>query len=136
MKHYKILIKLKQKEIDGLTKQIGNLRQQRSILEQVIEHLQQELNQEVLTAIGLLQLGVFFGDYSESNKQKRMEVLEKISVIDQNINVITDKMMLIYGEKKKFEIAMERQVKNIAYIASMKEQQFLDELAITRYDAN
>ena len=133
MKHYKTLIKLKQKEIDNLTKQIGNLRQQRAILEQVIEHLQTELEQEIASAGALVQLGAFFGDYSDANQKKQLDVLEKIYVIDQNIDAVTDKMMLIYGEKKKFEIAMQRKIEELAYLANLREQQFMDELSITRY---
>ncbi len=133
MKHYKTLIKLKQKEIDNLTKQIGNLRQQRAILEQVIDHLQTELEQEIASAGALVQLGAFFGDYSDANQKKQLDVLEKIYVIDQNIDAVTDKMMVIYGEKKKFEIAMQRKIEELAYLANLREQQFMDELSITRY---
>ncbi len=133
MKHYKTLIKLKQKEIDNLTKQIGNLRQQRAILEQVIEHLQTELEQEIASAGALVQLGAFFGDYSDANQKKQLDVLEKIYIIDQNIDAVTDKMMIIYGEKKKFEIAMQRKIEELAYLANLREQQFMDELSITRY---
>jgi flagellar biosynthesis chaperone FliJ len=133
VKHYKTLIKLKQKEIDNLTKQIGNLRQQRAILEQVIEHLQTELEQEIASAGALVQLGAFFGDYSDANQKKQLDVLEKIYIIDQNIDAVTDKMMIIYGEKKKFEIAMQRKIEELAYLANLREQQFMDELSITRY---
>jgi flagellar export protein FliJ len=133
VKHYKTLIKLKQKEIDNLTKQIGNLRQQRAILEQVIDHLQTELEQEIASAGALVQLGAFFGDYSDANQKKQLDVLEKIYVIDQNIDAVTDKMMVIYGEKKKFEIAMQRKIEELAYLANLREQQFMDELSITRY---
>jgi flagellar protein FliJ len=133
MKHYQTLIKMKQKEIDALTKQIGNLRQQRGILEQIITNLQNELIAEVAAAESYLHLGAFFGDYSETNKQKQTNVYEKIQQIDDNINIITDKMMLIYGEKKKFEIALENRLREKAYAMERKEQQFLDELAITRH---
>jgi flagellar biosynthesis chaperone FliJ len=133
MKHYQTLIKIKQKEIDALTKQIGNLRQQRAILEQLMTNLQNELIAEVEAANSYAHLGAFFGDYSESNKQKQLNVSEKMQQIDDNINIITEKMMLIYGEKKKFELALENRLREKAYAMERKEQQFLDELAITRH---
>jgi flagellar biosynthesis chaperone FliJ len=134
MKHYLTLIKLKQREIDMLTKQLGNLRNQRGMLEELIATLERELQAEIDNAADLIHMGVFFADYSESNKQKQQVVYEKIQMIDQQINHITDKMMVLYGERKKFEIALKRKKEKLAYAAAQREQQMLDELARNRYD--
>lgn len=117
-----------------LTKQLGNLRNQRGMLEELIATLERELQAEIDNAADLIHMGVFFADYSESNKQKQQVVYEKIQMIDQQINHITDKMMVLYGERKKFEIALKRKKEKLAYAAAQREQQMLDELARNRYD--
>lgn len=136
MKHYITLIKLKQRDIDTLTKQLGNLRNQRGLLEELIATLARELQQEIDDAAALTHMGVFFADYSEANQQKQQVVEEKIHIIDQQINQLMDKMMVLYGEKKKFEIALKRKKEKLAYAAAQREQQMLDELARNRYDGS
>lgn len=135
MKHYRSLIKLKKREVDAFRKQMGNLTQQRSILEHLMENLQNELLNEVETAGEIVELGVFFGDYSEAIKHKQEQVDEQMVAIDKQMEVISGKMMIAYGEQKKFEIALAAKMAEVKRKQDKQEQDFLDELAATRHSA-
>ncbi len=133
MKHYRSLIKLKKREVDGLRKQMGRLAEQRAILEQLMENLKEELTEEVQTAGDIVDMGVFFGDYSESIKLKQEKVEEQTQSIDTQMDAISDKMMIAYGEQKKFELALQAKLAELAEKQKKKEQDYLDELAATRH---
>jgi flagellar biosynthesis chaperone FliJ len=129
MKHFRTLIKLKKREVDLFRKQIAQLQEQRTILERLIEVLEQDLRREVILAGDLVHMGVFFGDYSEAIKQKQQMVAEKLHAVDTQIELIAEKMRIAYGEQKTYEIVQKRQVAAIAYKQTQKEQQFMDERA-------
>ncbi len=133
MKHYRSLIKLKKREVDGLRKQMGRLAEQRAILEKLMENLKEELTEEVQTAGDIVDMGVFFGDYSESIKLKQEKVEEQTQSIDTQMDAISDKMMIAYGEQKKFELALQAKLAELAEKQKKKEQDYLDELAATRH---
>lgn len=133
MKHYRSLIKLKKREVDGLRKQMGRLAEQRAILEKLMENLKEELTEEVQTAGDIVDMGVFFGDYSESIKLKQEKVEEQTQSIDTQMDAISDKMMIAFGEQKKFELALQAKLAELAEKQKKKEQDYLDELAATRH---
>jgi precorrin isomerase len=129
MKHYHTLIKLKKREVDGLRKQLSNLNQQRAMLEQLKQNLIDELNNEIALAERMIDLSGFFGDFSDNIKTKEHKVDEQIESIDKQIKVITDKMMLAFGEQKKFELAQQAKDKEAQEKRDKIEQHMFDELA-------
>ncbi len=132
MKHFKTLIKLKQREVDALRKQMGALQEKRLLLDQLMAALANDLENEVKLAGSLVEMGVFFGDYSEGIKEKQGMVQQKIDKLDQQMTVISDKMMDVYGEQKKYETVHQRKLAELAYQDEQRQQQFLDEQAALR----
>jgi glutathionyl-hydroquinone reductase len=133
VKHFNTLIRLKKREVDTLRKQMHALNEQRTVLEQVVSNLDSELQQEVSTAGELINLGVYFADYSEANKKKKEAVEEKITALDKQRDMISRQMMALYGEQKKYEIALRRKQEARAYELERQEQQFIDEQAGIRH---
>ena len=129
MKHYHTLIKLKKREVDGLRKQLGNLNNQRAILEQLKQHLIDELEHEITMAQSLVDLSGFFGDFSDSIKIREEKVDKEILSIDKQITLLTDKMMFAFGEQKKFELAQEAKEQREQEKRDKAEQDMFDELA-------
>ncbi len=129
MKHYHTLIKLKKREVDGLRKQLGNLNNQRAILEQLKQGLIDELQNEINMAQSLVDLSGFFGDFSDSIKTRQEKVDKEIDSIDKQIKVIRDKMMFAFGEQKKFELAQEAKEQQEKEKRDKAEQDMFDELA-------
>ena len=136
MKHYHTLIKLKKREVDGLRKQLGNLNNQRSILEQLKQGLIDELEHETTMAQSLVDLSGFFGDFSDSIKTREAKVDKEIASIDRQIKVISDKMMMAFGEQKKFELAQEAKEQQEKEKRDKAEQDMFDELAGQRANSS
>ncbi|TAE32689.1 MAG: hypothetical protein EAY65_06730 [Alphaproteobacteria bacterium] len=133
MKHYTTLIRIKKQEIDALRKQLMEFVQQQDILEQLIQNLQKELEDETALAQALTDMGVFFGDYSEANKKKQEQVYEKIAALEQKIAELNHKIMIAFGEQKKIELVKAAKEEEERQIRELREQQFLDNLATTRW---
>ena len=133
MKHYHSLIKLKKREADGLRKQLSHLDNQRDILTQLLDTLEQNLEHEVSTAGDIIELGVFFGDYSENIKEKQDKVNEQVASIDKQRDVLINKIFICFSEQKKFEIALAAKLAEQAQKQQKTEQETLDELAAFRH---
>ncbi|NET71259.1 MAG: hypothetical protein F6K62_10130 [Sphaerospermopsis sp. SIO1G2] len=133
MKHYTTLIKLKQQEIDSLKKQMGTLVKQRASFEQQQVQLADNLRQEVELAGTLVDMRGFFGDYSHAIKVQQQTVQEKIDTITKHMDVLSQLMIQLFAEQKKFEIAHQRKLATLAYKEQQAQQQFLDEQAARRH---
>lgn len=133
MKQYRSLIKLKKREVDGLRKQLARLDEQRAILQQLLDNLHKELETEILTAGAIVDMGVFFGDYSENIKGKQEKVSEQIDKIDIQRNSLRDKIFIGFSEQKKFELVLQAKLDSLAKKRQKQEQEALDELAASRH---
>lgn len=133
MKSLKTLIKLKQREIDVIRREIGVLQEQKARNENRLDELARELEREVLLAAEMADLGGFFGNFSESIKQRRTDIQSQIRKLDQKLDALADKVREHFGEQKKYEIALENQVKREKKKQDMREQAFLDEVAARQH---
>jgi flagellar export protein FliJ len=129
MKHFYTLIKLKKREVDVLRKQLGHLSEQRDILQKLYEVLEHDLRTEIHLAENLVSMGAFFGDYADAIKHKQQVVNEKIYAVDKQMDIIAEKMRLVFGEQKTYEIVLERKKTEQRYKRDQREQQFMDELS-------
>jgi flagellar export protein FliJ len=129
VKHFHTLIKLKKREVDVLRKQMNNLKDQRQFLEDLYQRMENDLHAEVDLAGTLTHMGVFFGDYSEAIKKKQELVQQQMRAVDKQMDIVAENMRIMFGEQKKFEIVLERKMREAAYIRDQREQQMMDERA-------
>lgn len=133
MKSLKTLIKLKQREIDVIRREIGLLQEQKSRHERKIEEHTEELKREISLAAEMVDMSGFFGNYSESIKQKRRDLKKQIEKLDLKMDALAEKVREHFSEQKKYEIALEEQVKREKKKQDMREQVFLDEVAARQH---
>ena len=133
MKSLKTLIKLKQREIDVIRREIGILQEQKARHERKIEEHSEELKREISLAAEMADMSGFFGNYSEAIKQKRRDLKKQIEKLDLKMDALAEKVREHFSEQKKYEIALEEQVKREKKKQDMREQAFLDEVAARQH---
>ncbi len=135
MKHYTTLIRLKQQELDQLQKHMGMLQQQHNDLNHRIDSLSEQLYKEISLAGHMTEMGMFFGDFSEAIGQQQEEVRVHIRAVEAQMQGLRDKMIVLFAEQKKFDLARQRRIAEHAYRQEQREQQRMDEIAGTRHEA-
>lgn len=133
MKSLKTLIKLKQREIDVIRREIGILQEQKSRHERKIEEHSEELKREISLAAEMADMSGFFGNYSEAIKQKRRDLKNQIKKLDLKMDVLAEKVREHFSEQKKYEIALEEEIKREKKKIEKREQAFMDEVAARQH---
>lgn len=130
MKSLKTLIRLQQRELDRLRKQIAVLESHRDTMIRTIETLQDSLIQELAAANELTEMKGFFGDFSESIKKRQHAIAAKVIQLEHQIQEQMIEVTNRYSDLKKYEIAYERYLESEHQKQAKREQAELDEMGL------
>ncbi len=133
MKSLKTLIRLQQRELDRLRKQIAALESHRDTMIQTIETLQDSLVQELAAANELTEMKGFFGDFSDSIKKRQHAIAAKVVQVEHQIQEQMIEVTSRYSDLKKYEIAYERYLESERQKQAKREQAELDEVGLRRH---
>lgn len=127
------LIKLNQRNLDELRKQMVQLEDQKEALIGVAHRLQQELQQEsdiVAKQPGMLKELM---EFAARVKKRQQDIAMEVANIQMKMNSLSVQISDCFGELKKFEITKENRLK--AEDAKMKRQesQMMDDVAIGQF---
>ncbi len=128
-KGIKTLIKLKKRDIDDLKKRQAVLLEMKDYLIDKSKSLQEQLHEEIRLAGELATLGNFFADFSEHIKKQQQSLMKQVAELDIKINILTDKISILFSDMKKFEISLEIKAQKALKLKKRKEQNQMDEIA-------
>lgn len=129
MKALNTLIRLSKKTLDELRRNMADLENQKSALEQTILSLKKDLDTEVDLAKKQVEMSTFFGEFAKRIKNRQDAIRVEIKNIDAQIVKLNNEIFIAFTELKKYEIARDNVKKKAAFEASRKETIMLDEIA-------
>ena len=133
MKSIKTLLRVKQRELDALKRQVGTLEQQREELYKTLDILGKRLVKEIEVSKRIPEMNGFFGDFSNAIKSRQEAVHGGIRLLDTELDRLALEIREIFGEMKKYEVALEQWEKRRKETLNRREQQEMDEIAIRGY---
>jgi flagellar biosynthesis chaperone FliJ len=133
MKSLKTLMRIQQRELDRLRKELTAEENKKGHLIAMIEKLQGDLLREIDTAQELGEMRGFFGDYSDSIKKKQKQLAANVVQVEQKIQEMMIEIRNRYADLKKYEIAYDRYLLEQAKKQVKKEQQELDEAGLRKF---
>lgn len=133
MKSLKTLIRMQQREIDLLRREMVKLEERKQSYLDRMEALDGDLRHELETAGELTEMRGFFGDFSETIKQKQQDLSQRVLYVEQQIQKMNIEISKQFAELKKYEIAYERFLERERKERERKEQIELDEIGQVAY---
>lgn len=133
MKSIPTLLRVKQMEIDGLKRQQGVFENQREILIKTGELLANSLTMELKAAQTMPDMAQFYGNFSANIKKRQEIVAGHIRNLDRQLDVLAQQIRDVFGEMKKFELALTAHQKREMVKITRRTQQEMDEIAIRGY---
>lgn len=127
------LIRLQQRELDRLRKQVSTLEGRRDSMINAVEKLQDELLKEIEAADQLGEMRGFFGDFSDHIKKRQKELALKIVNLEEQIQNLTVEVQVKFSDLKKYEIAYDNYIKEKLRRQAMREQKELDEIGLHKH---
>ena len=128
------LIRLHQYRVDDKRRSLGELLGEVSSLEQQGENLEKEIVSEQSIANSAPEsFGMFYGEYAAAAVQKREDISQEISGVEEKIVVAQEEMRAEFNDLKVFEITQETRDEADALEATREEQAILDELGLEAY---
>lgn len=133
MKSIKVLIRVKQRELDALKRQQSILEKRREELYMMIIQLGDRLVQEMKMAKDMPEMAHFFGDFSASIKKRQDQAYAQIRKLDKELDKLAEQLTEKFSELKKFELAYAAWAKREAEKVRKREQLEMDEVGIRGY---
>ena len=114
MKALNTLIKLYRRQLDAGRREMVVLEEQRQQMEESLERLRSELAMEQKAAIASQEVRPFYSQYAETNRERQQKLAQAIAEIDTKIYTLAETIAELFGELKKYEIALENKQKRLA----------------------
>lgn len=127
------LIKLHQRELDGLRRQMVQKEEQRQQLIDLATTLHQELMNERMLAAENPTMAAYMGDYEKKVQKRQLGIAQEVIQIDQQISQLSAAIAESFGELKKYEITRDNQIARDKATADSREQAMLDEVGLQQF---
>ena len=133
MKGLPTLIKLRQRELDTLRRNVAKLEEELEKLVKEEKRLQAELRHEKQLASEQPEMAQFFGDFAQGNEQKQDQLRELQKAVNKEIESMREKVAEAFGELKRLEITQEKLLAELEEEQKHREQQELDEIGLQQH---
>ncbi len=133
MKNLPILIKLRQRELDNLRRNMSVLEEELAQLQAEEKKLKAQLQYEKKIASQNPHIAMFYGNFAQGNKQQQQQLKNLQQELDQKIANIQDEISDAFGELKKFEITQENILQREEEYRQQQEQKELDDIGLQQY---
>ena len=127
------LIKLHQRELDNLRRELVKQEEQRASLIELAAKLHEELMRERELAINDPFSAAYMGDYEKRMKKRQFNIAKEVIQIDQQIAKLAASIAESFGELKKYEITRDNQAERERAAEDRREQATLDEVSIQQF---
>ena len=129
MKGINTLIKLSKRALDELRREMTSLETQKAQFQEALIKLGEELLREQKLASEQPEMGAFFGGFASRIKNRQEIIAGELLALDKKIVALNEKIMVAFGELKKYEIAKENAEKRAEEEQKRKDTIMLDEIA-------
>lgn len=133
MKGLPTLIRLRQRVLDALRRQLAELERQLEELMAEDRRLAEELERERAMAAEFPEMAGFYGNFAKGVEKKQLEIRLQAREVNQNIRKTRNEISEAFGELKRFEITRDNIAAAEQEAKDKQEQQSLDEIAIQKF---
>lgn len=133
MKGLPTLIKLRQRELDTLRRNVGLLEEELAKLVKREKQLKKELQNERKLASENMEMAQFFGNFAQGNEQQQEQMRALQQAVNVEIDAMREKVAEAFGELKRMEISHEKLLEALAEERKHKEQKELDEIGLQQH---
>jgi flagellar export protein FliJ len=133
MKGLPTLIRLRQRALDTLRRQLAELERQLEELMAEDRRLAEELERERAMAAEFPEMSSFYGNFAKGVEKKQLEIRLKAREVNQSIRKTRNEITEAFGELKRFEITRDNIAASEQEVKDKQEQQSLDEIAIQKF---
>lgn len=133
IKSLKTLMRVQQSKIDQMKREQAAVEGRRDGVIHKMEQLKAELEREIEAFEKMTEMRTFFGDFSQSIKDRQGKLMKEVMRLEKRIQQIAQEIRGEYSELKKLEISHDRLVEEEKKELEKKEQDELDELGAERH---
>ncbi|MCH2546616.1 MAG: hypothetical protein MK052_03255 [Alphaproteobacteria bacterium] len=133
MKGLDTLIKVHQRKLDELRRQMVQLEEQREQLIATAGKLHNELMQERELAAQNPSMAAYMGDFEKRVQARQLEIAKEVVQLDIRLQQLSGAIAESFGEMKKYEITRDNEKERARIIADRKEQSMLDEVGLQQF---
>lgn len=127
------LIKLHQRELDTLRRQLLEAEEQRGQLLQLATQLHKELLEERGIAAEMPHAAAYMAEFEKRMQKRQLAIAQEIIALDKRLAELSAAIVESFGELKKYEITRDAQAARAKATADRREQGMLDEVAIQQF---
>jgi hypothetical protein len=132
MKPLKTLIKLHKSNLDEKRKQKANLENQKGQLSDLVLKLKTDLINEQKFCTENIDLIESYNNYADYNRNRQAAIITEIEKLDKSIDILTEEIFNEFTELKKYEIALQNQMKKLAKQEAAREEKLIQEIIISK----
>jgi flagellar protein FliJ len=133
MKGIDTLIKMHQRDLDGLRRRQVQLQDQREGLIQLATRLHEELMEERRLASENPATAAYMGDFEKKMKKRQIDIAKEVVQLDQQLAQLAAAIAESFGELKKYEITRDAEAERERARLDQQEQKALDEMGIQQF---
>lgn len=133
IKSLKTLMRVQKSKIDQMKREQAAVEGRRDGVLNTMEQLKKELDREIEAFETMTEMRTFFGDFSQSIKDRQGKLMKEILRLERRIQEIGVQISAEFSELKKLEISHDRLVEEKKKAEEKKEQAELDELGAERH---
>ncbi len=133
MKGLNTLIRLRQRDLDELRRQLVEQEQILEALQNESKRLAEELERERQLAAEMPEMAGFYGKFAKGIEEKQEEIRKRSRDVNQILRKIRDTIAEAYTELKRLDIARDNILAEQEQEAKKQEQVMLDEVGIQQF---
>ncbi len=133
MKGLATLIRLRQRALDALRRQLADLERELEALMAEDKRLAEELEREQKMATEFPEMSIFYGSFAKGIEEKQEVICIKSREVNQKIRETREQVTEAFIELKRFEITRDNIATAAQEVQDKHEQQALDEIAIQKF---
>lgn len=132
-KNLKGIVRLHKWQVDEKRRQITELEEMRSELENKLEKLDTDLSTEQKNLSASNVVDINYANYATNVMRRRENIEASIVEINVSIENMKDELAEAFKELKKYEIVEQRAIEREKHEQKRREQDRLDEISINMY---
>lgn len=133
MKGIDTLIKMHQRELDTLRREMVKLEEQKQQLIDMATKLQNELMAERQLAAEQPTMAAYMGDFEKRVQKRQVEIAKEVIDLNSRMAHLSGAIAESFGELKKYEITRDNEQAREKARADAREQETLDEVGIQQF---
>lgn len=127
------LIKLHQKELDALRRELVRKEEEKEQLLQLAARLHQELlTERELAAENPLMSG-YMAEFEKRMQKRQLGIAQEVMRVDAELADLSSSIAERFGELKKYEITRDNRIAEAKAAADNREQMMLDEVGLQQF---